>query len=282
MTDTPPTTADQIRTHLTTIANTWDDTAEPMNTGNGTSSGTAALPLSTIVLRADITNTLAYWTHAFIDEHPAVLQHLLPDENGQLIVVTDTIDCTNVGVMAGLLHRNADRITAWTDDHGLSYGDTLVAELEPLAKEAAFVSRPPRNDRITLGPCPACGWVIRAIAVRWVRRPQPTTNPTAYPLWTPYQPERDAPIECRGCKTTRVLTEWQDAILGPERLLSAAELVEHLHETLGMRVSPVTLRVWATRGTIQTRGHARDGRALYDRVQVLAALMERERQVRGA
>lgn len=284
--------ATQIRTHLATIRATWDATAEPMNSGHGGASGDPALPSSTIALRADIARTLAYWVHALIDERPSVIQHLDriyypttdPDAYpaSRLIVVTDTLDCTDVWAMADLLDREADDLAQWLDPQGLSYGQTLADELQPLAHEASLVSRPPRRDKITLGPCPACGWVLRAIAVRWVRRPQPTTDPDTYPLWTAYQPERDAPIKCRGCKTTKALTEWQAAILGAERLLSAAQLVEHLHETLGMRVSPVTLRVWATRGTIQTRGHARDGRALYDRVQVLAALMERERRAEGA
>jgi len=284
--------ATQIRTHLATISATWDATAEPMNSGHGGASGDPALPSSTIALRADITRTLAYWVHALIDERPSVIQHLeqIPQPTtdpaahppSRLVVVTDTLDCTDVWAMADLLDREADWLAEWLGPQGLSYGQTLADELQPLAHEAALVSRPPRRDKITLGPCPACGWVLRAIAVRWVRRPQPTTDPAAYPLWTPYGPERDAPIECRGCKTTKTLTEWQAAILGAERLLSAAQLVEHLHERLGMRVSPITLRVWATRGTIQTRGHARDGRALYDRVQVLAALMERERRAEGA
>ena len=284
--------ATQIRAHLATIRAAWANTADPMNIGHGTASGDPTMPSSTIVLRADITRTLAYWVHALIDERPSVIQHLeqrhYPTTDpaaypaSRLIVVTDTLDCTDVWAMADLLDREADDLAQWLDPQGLSYGQTLADELQPLAHEAALVSHPPRRDKITLGPCPACGWTLRAVAVRWVRRPQPTTDPAAYPLWTPYGPERDAPIECRGCKTTKTLTEWQAAILGAERLLSAAQLVEHLHERLGMRVSPITLRVWATRGTIQTRGHARDGRALYDRVQVLAALMERERRAEGA
>lgn len=75
--DDQPTTADQIREHLTTIIATWNHTADPMNAGHGTSDG-APLPSSTIVLRADITNLLAYWVHALVDEWPAVLQHLEP------------------------------------------------------------------------------------------------------------------------------------------------------------------------------------------------------------
>ena len=275
-----PTTADQIREHLTTIIATWNHTADPMNAGHGTSDG-APLPSSTIVLRADITNLLAYWVHALVDEWPAVLQHLEPQHYPttnpdaypptRLIVVTETLDCTDVYAMADLLRREADRIAVWGD-----YGATLATELEPLANAARLVSRPPRRDRVTLGHC-TCGGHIAVRAVPWVRVPYPTTDPSVYPPWSEYQPEHEQPIRCPGCHVTRTIPEWFAELVGVERPLPADELVDRIHADLGMRYSPQTVRVWANRGVIKARGYSRDGRAVYDRVQVYAALIERTR-----
>lgn len=269
----PQDLTNEIRDHLTTIIGAWSATAEPMTLGHGTSSSDPTLPSSTIVLRADITRTLAFWVHAMLDEWPAVLQHLERGADGNLVVVTGTLDCTDVPAMADLLRREAERLADWGE-----FSRTIAKDLAPLAKEASLVSQPPKRDRITLGDCPACGMSIRAVAVRWVRLPHPTTDPTAYPPWTPWQPRRDKPIECPGCKTTKTLTEWQAAIVGPQRLLSASELVELLHARLGMRVSTAAIRQWTRREVIAVKGYARDGRALFDRVQVLAALVERDRQ----
>lgn len=142
---------------------------------------------------------------------------------------------------------------------------------------ARLVSRPPKRDRITLGYC-TCGGQISARAVRWARDPHPTTNPAVYPLWSEYRPVHAQPIQCPSCRVTRTVPEWLTEIVGTERALPADELVDRIHADLGMRYSPKTVRVWANRGYIKARGYARDGRAVYDRVQVYAALIERTRE----
>ena len=278
--------ADVIRGHLDTIAGAWADTATPMNHGTGSGSGTPALPSSTIVLRADIVLTLAYWVHALVDTFPVVLQHLdyrpIPTSDPNtlkpwaLVVLTDTIDCTDVLAMCDLLDAEAERIAEEWED----YGQTLADELEPLANQARLVARPPRRDRLDLGPCPTCARSVLAKAVRWTRLPIPTSDPNTLPPWSPWQPAQDQLITCKGCGRRETLLGWRAAIVGTQRLLSADELVEEIHMWFGERYSPVTIRVWARRGFIQSRGYMRDGRAVYDRVQVFAALMSRE--TRGA
>ena len=280
-----PDSAHLLEEHLTDIIRHWDSTAEPMNPGVGGSlSSGIALPSSTIVLRADITRTLAFWVHALLDDHPVVLQRL---ENGaippsaprahpphRLIVVTDTLDCTDVPAMAGLLRREIPRLLEWADG---KWVETIIDDLQPLATAARLVSRPPKRDRITLGYC-TCGGQISARAVRWARDPHPTTNPAVYPLWSEYRPVHAQPIQCPSCRVTRTVPEWLTEIVGTERALPADELVDRIHADLGMRYSPKTVRVWANRGYIKARGYARDGRAVYDRVQVYAALIERTRE----
>lgn len=286
MTDTEPTpdTATHIRTHLATIRDTWHDTATPMQHGHGTTTS-KRLPASTIVLRADTTLTLAFWVHALVDEHPIVMQVIQqvpvpttdPGHTGWTVhTTTATIDCTDVHAMCDLLDREADRIAGWGD-----YGPTFAAELEPLATAARFVSKPPRRDRMAVGECPDCARTITAKATPWRRLPIPTTDPDRLAPWTEYQPTRDQPITCKGCGRRETLTGWRAAIVGAQRMLTADELVEQIHAELGMRYSPVTIRVWARRGLIRPRGRTPDGRTLYDRVQVFAALMEREAR-RGA
>lgn len=274
----PATTAATIRTHLDTLTDAWPDTADPMNAGHGGGTETA-LPSSTIVLRADITLTLAYWCHALIAAAPVVLQHLQPGPDGKLTVITGTLDCTNVPAMAALLHREADRIAEHWDDG--QYAPRLIDDLEPLARTAHAVSRPPRKDRITLGHC-TCGGHIAARAVPWTRVPNPTTDPTAYPAWSDWQPAHEQSIRCPGCHATRTVPEWLAEIVGPQRLVDAVELVDLIHADLGMRCTPAAVRVWVNRRLIEPRGKARDGRNLYDRAQVYAALVNRDRQAATA
>ncbi len=281
-----PSIADQIVALLGDIAADWHDTADPMSHGTGHRSGAPALPSSTIVLRADIVLTLAFWVHALVDAHPVVLQHLeqvpIPTTDPDalkpwaLVVVTDTVDLTDVLAMCDLLDQEADRIAEWDD-----YGQALVDELEPLAQQARLVSRPPRRDRMDVGPCPSCGRAVLVKAVRWHRLPVPTSDPDTLAPWTPWQPAQDQLITCKGCGRRETLLGWRAAIVGTQRLLSADELADEIHTWFGLRPSPVTIRVWARRGLIQTRGYMRDGRAVYDRVQVFAALMHRETR-RGA
>lgn len=275
-----------IRTQLDTIASTWAATATPMNHGHGSGSG-IALPSSTITLRADITLTLAFWVHALVDTYPAVLQTLEPvpvpttsrdpDDAWTTRLTTDTIDCTDVHQMTWLLSREAHRIADWDD-----FGYTLATELKPLVDHARLVAQPPRRDKLELGPCPDCGRTITAKAVRWVRLPIPTNNPDELAPWTEYQPAHDQKVTCRGCRRQETIAGWRKAIVGVQRGLSAEELVEEIHTWFGMRYSPITIRVWARRGFIHTKGYTRDGRAYYDRVQVFAALMDREATRRTA
>jgi hypothetical protein len=263
MTDEQPTEdlAATLHDQLTSLIGDWSATAEPMNHGDGHGSGAPALPSSTITLRADITLTLAYWVHAFLDAHPDAMDS----------VIGGTLDCTDVPAMADLLRDQRHVIAGWDE-----YGATLTAELQPLVDHARLVARPPRRDKTVIGPCPVCGFSVQAKGVRWVRLPIPTSNPSVLAPWTPWQPERDQVITCRGCQRTDTITGWRHAMLGTEELLSADELVEQIHAHFGLRYSPITIRVWARRGLIQPAGYRWDGRAVYDRVQVFAALTDRE------
>ena len=129
--------------------------------------------------------------------------------------------------------------------------------------------------------CKAWPASLASCTVRWVRLPVPTSDPRVLAPWTQFQPSQDQLITCKGCGRRETLLGWREAIVGVQRMLTADQLVEVIHTELGMRYDPKTVKVWAHRGLIQSRGQSHDGRTLYDRVQVFAALMERETR-RGA
>ena len=272
--DQPVDLAGAIRQHLVIITEHWRHTDDPMQHGMGGTSG-RVLPASTVVLRADVTLTLAFWVHALVDEWPSVMQTLAADDDGKLRIVTTSLDCTDVYAMAAMLDRERHRIAEWD-----TFGQTCADDLEPLAAQVRLVSKPPKRDRIAVGECP-CGRTVTAKAVRWVRLPVPTSDPRVLAPWTQFQPSQDQLITCKGCGRRETLLGWREAIVGVQRMLTADQLVEVIHTELGMRYDPKTVKVWAHRGLIQSRGQSHDGRTLYDRVQVFAALMERETR-RGA
>jgi hypothetical protein len=289
------TLADEARKHLDTIRKGWRHVLDPIDVTSGGSTRNTPRPATEDEAdeqlppdaRLDTPLVLAFWVHAALDEWPTILQTLEPDESGTMrLVTTQTIDCSDVLAMTDLLHREADRITSWAEP-GHDYGQTFVAELDKVARAVSRVAWPPKGDRICIGECPVCGSRIRVKAPTWHRRPlhvpQPTTDPKRYAEWTwivpdnaPWEADRQAPITCR-CGLEGSIEEWRERIAGPSPLLTAEQLVAEIGDQLGMRYQPASVRQWARRGLVATHGYSTQGHALYDRTQVLAALLAREK-----
>lgn len=220
---------------------------------------------------------LAFWVHAMVEEWPAVLQHLEPasDRPGaKLVVVTDTIDCTDVPAMAALLTGEADRLAEW-EQPGHHYGLTFVEDVEHLADAVNRATRLP-DDRMTIGHCPACDRRVRAKAPEWVYVPNPTTDPKAYPDWE-WRPAHDRTVTCR-CGISDTIEGWHRIMDGDTDPLTAAELVVAIHSAFGLRHDKAIIRQWARRGLINRVGSSPVGEATYDRVQVFAALVDRQKR----
>ena len=289
-TDGQPTPAQAARDHLTTIRNGWRHVLDPIKVQRGGTIQTSERPATEDELdlppdaRLDTPITLAFWVHAAIDEWPTILQTLEEGPDGNLrLETTKTVDCGNVYAMADFLDEQADRLAAWVDDTGHDYGATFVDELAAAARAVSKVAWPPKGDRMVIGDCPACFRRLRIKAPAWRQDevPQPTTDPAAYPAWTvlpgaTWRPDRDKPIACR-CGREDTFDGWRDAIAGPSLKLTAKQLVADIRAQFGMRYEPVTIRTLARRGLFKAVDYDERGQALYDRTQVLAALMARER-----
>ena len=285
---------DNARKNLTTITNGWPKVLDPIDTPNtGGSIGPTQRPATEDDIelppdaRLDTPLTLELWVRATTKEWPATLQTLEDDGNGGVhLVTTRTVDTSSVPAMADFLHREAGRIVGWVTD-GHDYGATFTADLAKLAKAVARVAWPPKGDRITIGECPECGRRLRVKAPAWHKRPvqvpQPTTDPRRYALhvWVVpddavWEADRDTPIVCR-CGVEDDVEGWRRRITGDAPALTAVELVAEIRQHLGMRYEPVTVRQWARRGLIRTVSYSQAGHARYDRTQVFAALLDREK-----
>lgn len=272
--------ATEIREHLRTIRRHWAATADPMMLGDGGRSGGSRLPSSTIVLRADVVLSLAFWVHALLDEWPAVLDHLSEGEDGTLTTWTETLDCTDVIAMAFLLDNEADRIAGWA-----TFGPTCAEDLRPLAAAVRSVARPPLRDTVTIGDCPQCHEPVK---VRLTSRvPQPSTDPEHYAPWTTVPSGTLPPSVIRHtCGYALTLEQWHTKLIGTQRPLLAVDVVREVHKRLGLRYSPLTVRTWARRGLVGTRGQSHAGESLYDLHEVLRYLVRRddtrEQMQRGA
>lgn len=299
--DPGTTPTDAARTALDTIRKGWRHVLDPINVERGGTAGTTTRPATEDDrddppdARIDTPLTLAFWVHAALDKWPTIAQTLQPvdpaNPDGDMhLVTTTTIDCTDVPAMADLLHREASRIATWVDKSGHDFGTTFVTDLEQLARAVARVAWPPKGDRITIGECPTCGRRIRLKAPAWLRRPvrvpQPTTDPNTYPEWAwmvpddaVWEPNRDRPVTCR-CGVEHTIEEWRDRIVDFEdrQPKTADELVVIIHERMGLRYQPLTIRTWQRRGLIKIADYAPTGHARYDVTQVLAALVDRERR----
>ena len=282
--DEPTTPADDARANLDTIARGWRHVLDPIHTtGSGVSQGgirpaTEDEREEPPDARLDTPRVLAFWVHAALDEWPTILQTLEPDEHGNLhLVTTQSIDCTDVPAMARLLHREVDRIVDWVEP-GHDYGHTFTSEITALARAVKRVAWPPKGDRLTIGECPTCGRRVRVKAPTWLHLPQPTTNPATYPEWA-WLPNNARPITCR-CGVSDNLQGWIARIVPFEERepMKAEELVEAIRVGLGMRYSPLTVRVWARRGLVKSVGKSKDGHATFDLTQVMAMLINREKR----
>lgn len=266
------TLADQARKALDTIRKGWPHVLDPIGTTSAGTFQTGIRPATEDErepppdARLDTPRTLAFWVHAALDEWPTILQTLQADANGDLhLVTTQTLDCTDVPAMAALLHREAGRITEWVEP-GHDYGRTFVDEVTALARAVERVAWPPKDDRLTIGECPQCRRRVRVKAPAWHR-----------PDGAEWEPDRDKPIVCR-CGLDGTIEQWCERIVGPTKPLTADQLVVVIRERMGLRYQPLTIRTWQRRGMIKIADYANTGHARYDVTQVLAALIDREKQ----
>ena len=153
MTEQPLSPADiatGVRSELATIRRFWQHTFDPpKSSGAGSRDApTSRLPGNdtAISLRAEVTRDLAFWVHAFVDEHPDAI-----DEWG-------TIDALDVPRTCRFLAEQADQIGQWKS------GNRMWDELETLAREVRNVASPPRRDTLPIGECPECETMVRAKA----------------------------------------------------------------------------------------------------------------------
>lgn len=287
--------ADRARKALTTIRNGWPHVLDPIDAPSaGGTSGTTTRPATEDEVelppdaRLDTPLTLEVWVRAVTKAWPVTLQTLEDDGRGGVhLVRTQTVDVASVPAMVEFLHREAGRIAGWVDA-GHDYGATFVSDVDKLARAVSRVAWPPKGDRITIGECPTCGRRVRVKAPDWHKRPvqvpQPTTNPKRYLEWVWIVPDdalweadRDLPIRCR-CGIEDSVEGWRERMTGPSPLLTAEQLVAEVRAQLGLRYEPATVRQWARRKLINVEGYSPQGHALYDRTQVLASLLAREKK----
>jgi hypothetical protein len=152
-TDDAPTTADTeqgIRTELATIRRHWPHTFNPPTSQGAGSRDTPASRFpgndAAISLRAEVTRDLAFWVHAYIDNHP--------DGLGDWV----TIDAADVPRTCRYLTDQAPHLARW------QHGNRLWSELTTLAREVRMLANPPRRDSMPIGECPECTTVVRAKA----------------------------------------------------------------------------------------------------------------------
>lgn len=246
---TPADVADGIRRALATIRKHWPHTFDPptsSGSGGGRDVPDSKLPGNdtAISLRAEVTRDLAYWVHAFADDHPEALEDWSASRG--------SIDALDVEHACRFLTRHAGALGVW------SFGNRLWAELDTLAREVRALAAPPLRDTMPLGECPECETVVRAKA---------------------HDPGN---IKCRGCGTTDTIDGWILRIVGNEPTVTAEQLVPILHKRMGIVTSPSTIRTWVDRGVIPQASDPDDpGRAKFDRKAVFAALTMREARREG-
>lgn len=255
--DQPTTTetANGIRDALTTIRRHWTTLEDPPQTPTGTNRNPMAsrLPgsVNAISLRAEITHDLAYWTHAWLDDHPNALP------------TNTTLDLTDVVAVCRFLERQATAISGWT------YANRMWAELDDHAHDIKTLTSPPLRDTMAIGECPnkigtgpaalACGTMVRVKA---------------------HDPGN---IKCKGCGITDTIDGWILRMVGNEGAATIPQLVPIIHRRLGVVVHERTLRRWLADAKVTPAGGT-SSTPRYERRDVLALvvhLSERERMMQA-
>ena len=152
-----PTAADietGIRTELATIRRHWPHTFDPPRT---TGAGARDTPASkfpgndtAISLRAEVVRDLAYWIHAYTNEHP--------DAQTDWTESRGNLDALDVPHACRYLTHHAPTLASWR------HGNRLWWELTTLAREVRDTASPPRRETMPIGDCPECATAVRAKA----------------------------------------------------------------------------------------------------------------------
>lgn len=143
---------------------------------------------------------------------------------------------------------------------GQDDGEDCAAELAQWARACHRIAHPSRRDWMPIGECPntigvegvpvVCGYTVRVY------------------------PDHPGDIRCHGCGKEDTFDGWVLAMCGTEGLLTPEQLVGRLHQA-GYAATVPQVWQWRKRGVIAPSGKDDQGRPLYDRIAVLAALRQR-------
>ena len=249
-----------IRADLAIIVRNWRHLTDPpkvVGVSGGAPKPGSRLPGSTaaIVLRADITHTLAYWVHAFLDDHPDVTPTRKREVPLPTLTYTTTwtkidepapLDLTDVLSMCSYLSAAAPLLAVW------QFGEAMWSDVRKDARAARRLAMPPVRETMPLGECSVCGEVVRAKI---------------------HDPGN---IKCKGCGTTDTVDGWIIRLVGTDGPVTAEQLVPILRRRLGISTSRATIRKWVQRHVIFTCGTDERGRALFNRRDVFEDLIRRK------
>jgi hypothetical protein len=256
--DEQPTTADTangIRDSLATIRRHWRTLEDPPRTPTNAIRNPMAsrLPgnVNAISLRTEITHDLAFWVHAWLDDHPSALP------------ANTTLDLTDVPAACRFLERQATAISGWT------HAARFWSEIHDHAHDIKLLASPPRRDTMAIGECPnkvgtgpaalSCGTIVRVKA---------------------HDPGN---IRCKGCGITDTIDGWIIRMVGHEGPATIPQLVPIIHRRLGVVVHERTLRRWLAEAKVTPAGGT-GSTPRYERRDVLALvvhLSERERMMQA-
>lgn len=262
-------TTHKATTALATIRTHWAASADPPRPTNPPTRTPARSrpPAPQAVLRADIINTLAYWTRALANHDPDTIATYHTDY---------PLDLTNPVATAGHLDDHLPAI----DEAGWLH--EFTREVKHLADQLRDLVTQPGVDRPTLGPChlladgttptaskvdtvaPHCTGTVRAIPTR-----DPQTGTVTY---------TDA--ACDTCRSVAVIDWWRNQWGASTQLVTTAQLVVELAKQ-GIRVKPPTIRWWLHTGRICSSGTTAAGDRLWDVPAVVMALDLHERRTRA-
>lgn len=235
-----------IRAKLATIRKAWPILLDPpASHGVRRPPPGSRIPMNSdaLSLRAEIGHDAAFWLRRLLEDNTAAMGE------------AERVDAADTLVVLGVLLRNAKWMSGWT------FGKRMAFEMSDHAFDASVIAWPRDRGTYLLGPCPntigvegqavECGTKVRAA------------------------PGDASDIKCRGCGLTDTFDGWVLRMVGTEKPVTIPILRGLLHKQLGISTDERTLRRWHRAGRIPSCGGT-DGKPLFDRRQVMAALMAEE------
>jgi hypothetical protein len=239
-----------------TIAKTWDHMWPPLSAGTvrraSASAGILAegddddraehdigLADRIVSARYETLEGLQFWAHAIVERFSVEATNFYVTDTGKL--------CEFVSKWAAHMSGQDD-------------GEDCAAELGQFARTCHRIAYPSRRDWLPIGECP------NTIGVEGV----PVVCGTTVRVY----PDKPGDIRCLGCGKSETFDGWILLMCGNEGLLTPEQLVGKLHQA-GYAATVPQVWQWRKRGVIAPSGKDEQGRPLYDRIAVLAALRKR-------